>query len=189
MKTLLLALRMFVALTLLTGAIYPLAVTGMVQLLFAKQSRGSLVERDGQIVGSARLAQNFTNAAYFWPRPSAGDFATVPSGASNQGPTSADLKRAVAARAQHWRTALHLPPTALVPADLLLASGSGLDPDISPAAARFQIDRVAQARHFTPDQQRRLARLVEQRIEPPQLGFLGEPRVNVLLLNLALDSL
>lgn len=189
MKTILPALRMFTVLTLLTGIIYPLAVTGVARLLFPRQAQGSLIARDGELAGSELIAQSFTNAAYFWPRPSAGDFATVPSGASNKSPASADLKHAIEARAAQWRAAQHLPADAPVPADLLLASASGLDPHISPEAARFQINRVAAARHFTPEQQQRLAALVDRSVELPQLGFLGEPRVNVLKLNLAVDSL
>jgi potassium-transporting ATPase KdpC subunit len=189
MKTILPALRLFVVLTLLTGVVYPLAVTGVARLCLPGPAHGSQIERDGNVVGSELIAQCFTNAAYFWSRPSAGDFATVPSGASNKGPTSADLKQAVEQRAAKWREAQHLPPDAPVPPDLLLASGSGLDPHISPEAARIQIARVAQARHFTPEQERQLATLVDRSVEPPQLGFLGEPRVNVLKLNLALDSL
>ena len=180
---------MLLVLTVLTGVVYPLLVTAIAQVAFPRQANGSLVLMNGRVVGSMLLAQGSTNLANFWPRPSAAGFATVPSGASNKGPTSADLKRAVQERAAFLRRAHQLPPDAPVPADLLFASGSGLDPHISPQAARFQIARVAQARHFAAEQQQRLAQLVEQSIEPPQLGFLGEPRVNVLKLNLALDAL
>jgi K+-transporting ATPase ATPase C chain len=189
MKTILPALRLFAVLTLLTGAVYPLAVTGVARLCFPKPACGSLIERRGMVVGSGLIAQNFTNAAYFWPRPSSGGFATVPSAASNKGPTSKDLRQAVEDRAARWRQAERLPADAPVPAELLLASGSGLDPDISPEAARFQMERVARARGFTPEQRQRLSDLIEQSIEPPQLGILGEPRVNVLKLNLSVDSL
>ncbi|MCP5524086.1 MAG: potassium-transporting ATPase subunit KdpC [Verrucomicrobiales bacterium] len=182
MKTIVTALRLLLVLTLLTGVIYPLMVTGIAKTCFAKQAEGSLIRCQGVIIGSELIAQSFTNEACFWPRPSSADFATVPSGASNQGPTNRDLKRAIGERAARYRDAQ-------VPADLLLASGSGLDPHISPEAARFQMSRVTRARRLTPGQQRRLESLVEQSIEPPQLGILGEPRVNVLKLNLALDSL
>ena len=193
MKTFFPAVRLFIALTVLTGMIYPLLVTGIAKAVFPKQSGGSLVTANGQIVGSALLAQRLTADNYFWSRPSAGDdgtnYATVPSSASNLGPTSSNLVATVRARLASFRLANGLATNAPVPAEMVFASGSGLDPDISPEAARLQIDRVAKARKFSPEQKQKLAALVQQSIEPPQLGFLGEPRVNVLKLNLALDSL
>jgi K+-transporting ATPase ATPase C chain len=193
MKTFLPAVRLFIALAVLTGMIYPLLVTGIALAVFPKQSGGSLVTANGQIVGSALLAQRFSADNYFWPRPSAGDdgtnYATVPSSASNLGPTSSNLVAAVQSRLASFREANGLATNAPVPAEMVFASGSGLDPDISPAAARLQIDRVAKARHFSAAKTQKLAALVERSIEPPQFGFLGEPRVNVLKLNLALDSL
>jgi potassium-transporting ATPase KdpC subunit len=193
MKTLLPAIRMFIALTVLTGVIYPLIVTGIAQVIFSRQAEGSLVTVNGKIVGSELLAQRFGADNYFWPRPSAGDdgtnYATVASSASNLGPTSSNLIATVQARIASFQTANGLATNAIVPADMAFASGSGLDPHISPEAARLQINRVATARKFSPEQKNKLSTLVEQSIEPPQLGFLGEPRVNVLKLNLALDSL
>lgn len=182
-------LRLFAALTVLTGVLYPLAVTGLAQLFFHRQAEGSLITVDGKPVGSELLAQKTENPRYFWPRPSAGDYATVASGASNLGPSSDALKKAIADRAARLRAAC--PPAAdvLLPDDLLTASGSGLDPDISPAAARLQIDRVARARGFSGDRRQRLDDLVEAHMAGPQLGVLGEPRINVLLLNLAVDQL
>jgi K+-transporting ATPase ATPase C chain len=182
------ALRLFLALTLLTGIAYPLVVTGVARLCFPRQAGGSLLVRDGKVIGSELLAQSFTNLNVFWPRPSGADFATVPSGASNKGPTSAELKKAIEDRAAQLRAAHGLAADAPVPADLLTASGSGLDPHLSPDAARFQIERVAKARGFDAAGRTRLARLVEDHVEPPQLGFLGESRVNVLKLNLTLDA-
>ena len=128
MKTIITSLRLFAALTVLTGLVYPLLVTAITQAAFPRQVQGSLAVRHGGVVGSALLAQNFTNAIYFWPRPSAADFATVPSGAGNQGPTSAALKKTVEERAARLRSAHGLPTDAQVPPELLLASGSGLDP-------------------------------------------------------------
>lgn len=187
------ALRLFLALTLLTGVAYPLAVTVLAQAAFPRQARGSILMQGGRPVGSALLAQRFHGARYFWPRPSAGDngtnYATVPSAASNLGPTSRELRDRVLARAAAFRTAHGLPASAPVPAEMVFASGSGLDPHISPEAARWQTARVSTARQLTEDQRRKLSALVEQSVEPPQLGFLGEPRVNVLKLNLALDAL
>jgi potassium-transporting ATPase KdpC subunit len=187
------ALRMFLTLTLLTGVAYPLVVTVAAKVFFSRQANGSVVIVDGSIVGSELLAQRFTSEIYFWPRPSAGDdgtnYATVAAAASNKGPTASDLKSNVTARAVAFRQSHGLKPEAPVPSDMLFASGSGLDPHISPESARLQIERVAQARKFSAEQSQRLTSLVEKSIEQPQLEFLGEPRINVLKLNLALDLL
>jgi K+-transporting ATPase ATPase C chain len=172
------SIRIFLVLTLLTGIIYPLAMTGVAQLLFQKQANGSRIVENGNLIGSELLAQKFESPRYFWPRPSAADYATVASGASNKGPTSADLKKAIDERRATFGTD--------APVDFLTASGSGLDPHISPEAARSQIARVAAARNISIQ---KLSELVDRTIEPPQLGFLGEPRVNVLRLNRALDQL
>lgn len=181
-----LALRFFLALTLLTGVVYPLAVTGIAQTLFAWRAGGSLVRVDGRVAGSDLLAQKFSAARYFWPRPSSADYTTVPSGASNQGWTSAQLKKAVAER----RASLEAGGGSQgIPSELLFASASGLDPHISPAAAFYQLDRVAAVRGFDADRRQKLLALIGQKTEAPIWGFLGQPRINVLQLNLALDSL
>ena len=185
MRILLQSLRLTVVFTVLTGLVYPLAITGAAQLAFRDRANGSLVRRGGRVVGSALLAQKFESPRYFWPRPSAADFATVPSGASNLGPTSQALQSNVIARAVALRAAHQRPSDAAVPADLLFTSGSGLDPHISPAAARFQAARVAAARGVSED---RVRELTESFVDPAEWGCLGEPRVNVLLLNLALDD-
>jgi potassium-transporting ATPase KdpC subunit len=178
MKTILQSLRIYIILTLLTGILYPLAMTGVAQLLFPKQANGSRIIAGGKLVGSDLIVQKFESPKYFWPRPSSADYATFPSGASNKGPTSADLKKSIdERRAKFGKDA---------PVDLLTASGSGLDPHISPEATRLQISRVASARNMSIQQ---IAKIVDRTIEAPQLGFLGEPRVNVLKLNLALDQL
>jgi potassium-transporting ATPase KdpC subunit len=178
MKTILQSIRIYVLLTLLTGIIYPLAMTGVAQLLFPNQANGSRILDDGKIVGSELLAQKFESQVYFWPRPSAADYATVASGASNKGPTSADLKKSIDERREKFGSD--------APVDLLTASGSGLDPHISPEGARLQISRVAAARNVSIQ---KVSEVVDQTIESPQFGFLGEPRVNALKLNLALDRL
>ena len=178
MKVILQSLRIYVVLTLLTGIIYPLAMTGVAQLLFPNKANGSRIVENGKLVGSDLLAQKFESQKYFWPRPSAADYATVASGASNKGPTSADLKKSIDERRAKYGSD--------APVDLLTASGSGLDPHISPEAARSQIQRVADARGMSIQQ---ISALVDQVTEPPQFGFLGEPRVNVLRLNKALDQL
>lgn len=187
MTTLILqSLRLTLVFTVLTGLAYPLLVTGLAQALFKHQANGSLEVRKGQTVGSSLLAQGFESPRYFWPRPSASDFGTVPSGASNLGPTSQSLHSNVLARIEAVRSANALPAGAVIPADMAFQSGSGVDPHISPASASLQVTRVASARKVS---EAALEALVAQCTEPLQFGFLGEPRVNVLLLNLAIDRL
>ena len=173
-------------LTVLTGALYPLAVTGISWLFFRDKANGSVVARDGKVVGSSLFAQKFESDRYFWPRPSAADFATVASGASNLGLTSAKLQQQVAERAAKLREAHHLSADAPLAPDMIYTSGSGLDPHISPEAARLQAVRVAKARDLD---ERRVFQLLDRSIEGPQLTILGEPRVNVLKLNLELDAM
>jgi K+-transporting ATPase ATPase C chain len=174
-------------LTLVTGVAYPLLVTGIAQAIFPSQAHGSLIVKEGKVIGSALIGQPFDNPKYFWSRPSAtspfADNAGASSG-SNLSPTNPDLVKAVQGRVDALRTA-DPGNTAPVPADLVTASGSGLDPHISPAAALYQVPRVAKARKLTPGAVRAL---VERQTEGRFLGFLGEPRVNVLALNLALDE-
>ena len=185
MKLLIQAIRQTLLWTVVTGIMYPLVMTGIAQVAFKNQANGSLIVRDGQVVGSELIAQQFTGEKYFWPRPSAGSYATVPTGASNLGPTSAALQSNVATNLVAFRTGNKLPADAPVPADMVFTSASGLDPHISPEAARLQVSRVAAARKL-PDAT--VNALVERFVEPPQWGFLGQARVNVLALNVALDD-
>lgn len=189
MKLLIQALRLFLVLTLLTGVVYPVVVTVAAQLFFNHQANGSLVIKNGELAGSELLAQKFQGEGYFWPRPSAADFASIPSGASNWGPTSEALKDAVLKRAEMFSTANNLSKETVLPSDMVFASGSGLDPHISPEAARLQADRVAKARKLSEIKRQMLNKLIDQYTEIPQFGIFGEPRVNVFRLNLAVDSL
>lgn len=182
------ALMMLILLTVVTGVAYPLAVTGLAQALFPRQANGSLVERAGQPVGSSLIGQSFSDAKYFWGRPSA--TAPMPdngtaSGGSNLGPSNPALTDAARQRIAALRAA-DPGNTQPVPVDLVSASGSGLDPEISPAAADYQLDRVARSRGLSPE---RVRALVAANTTGRQFGLLGEPRVNVLLLNLALDRI
>lgn len=187
MKDFIIALRLLAFMTLLCGGLYPLLVTGIAQAAFPDQANGSIVHNaKGEVVGSALLAQRFRGDRYFWPRPSAGDYATVASGASNKGPASADLKKAVDER----RAALaQTAGNEAIPADLLFASGSGLDPHISKDAARLQVKRITQARKLESSKAAALYALIERHTQGPQWGIFGEERVSVLLLNLELDKI
>ena len=176
----------FVLLTVLTGIVYPLVVTGVAEAVFPAQAAGSLIERDGKTIGSSLIGQSFTDPQHFWGRPSA----TAPmannasaSGGANQGPLNPALVDAVKGRIEALRAA-DPGNRAPVPVDLVTSSASGLDPDISPAAALYQVARVARARDLPAA---RVEGLVRQHVQGPRWGLIGEPRVNVLALNLALD--
>lgn len=187
MKGIKTAVLLFGLLTLLTGVVYPMTVTIVAQLIFPQQSRGSLVfKSDGTAIGSALICQPFSDPKYFWPRPSATtDFPcnTMASGGSNLGPTNKDLIRQVAERVKPYRdTGIK----GVIPSELAMASGSGLDPHISPDGAILQIPRIALERHINEE---KVKALVVSHIEDRQFGFLGAPRVNVMKLNLALDRL
>ena len=186
------ALVASLALSAVTGIAYPLLVTGVAKTIFPRQAAGSHIIRDGQVIGSEWIGQSFTDPTHFWGRPSAtvdGDGKPLPynganSGASNQAPSNPDLKKAVEERIAALRAA-DPEATGPVPVDLVTSSASGLDPHISPAAAAFQVHRVAKARGLD---EARVRELVAAHTEGPQWGVLGEARVHVLKLNLALDQ-
>lgn len=182
------ALKLLVLMTVLTGLVYPLAITGLAQLLMPYQADGSLITKDGRIVGSKWIGQNFSSPKYFHGRPSAAGpdgYDGSSSGGSNLGPTNKQLIDSIKVKVDTVRKQNDLNATDPVPADWVTTSGSGLDPDISPSTARLQAKRIARVRGV--DLQT-VHTLIESRIQPRQFGFFGEPRVNVLELNLALDA-
>jgi K+-transporting ATPase ATPase C chain len=189
-ETLLVSLRATLVTIVLTALLYPLVVTGIAQTLFPTQANGSIVRGDdGTVIGSELFAQGFANPAYVWPRPSAGGYCVRPdsgeacSAGSNLGPTSKKLRDGAEAAAKSVRDA-NPDAKGEVPAELVTASGSGLDPHLSPASAGWQVPRIAKARGVSEE---RVQAVVSEYVEGRDLGFLGEPRVNVLRLNLALD--
>jgi potassium-transporting ATPase KdpC subunit len=181
------SIRALVVFTVITGVAYPLIVTGIAQVAFKSQANGSLIEKDGKILGSALIGQPFSDPKHFWSRGSGTSpmpYNGASSSGTNLGPTNPALKEAVEGRVKALRDA-GADPSKPVPTDLATASGSGLDPHISPAAAEYQIQRISKARKIPEE---RLRELVRKHTEGRQLGVLGEPRVNVLQLNLALDA-
>lgn len=181
MKTITTALRVLLTLSVLTGVIYPLFIYGVAELFFPWKANGSLILKNNKVVGSELIAQKFASNQYFYARPSADDYNTAPSAASNFGPTSQALKDAIDKRKSQYG--------ANAPAELLTTSGSGLDPHLSPESVLFQLDRVVAARGFNEAKKQKLVDTIERLTEEPWLGFLGAKKVNILKLNLALDEL
>ncbi len=190
MKTqLIIALKFLLVMTVLTGIVYPLFMTGLAQLCFHNKANGSLVMKDGKIVGSELIAQKFDSSIYFWSRPSAIDYNPVPSGASNFGPTSDKLKKQVIQRQTLFAAKNSITDITAIPKEMIFASGSGLDPHISPEAALCQLERVAIARNFNTAQKQKIQQLITDMKEGPQYFLFGEPRINVFKLNLAVDNI
>lgn len=181
------AIAMTLVLCVITGLVYPGVVTGLAHVLFPRQANGSLVTVNGRVIGSALIGQPFTRPEYFHPRPSAAGngYDPLASGGTNKGPTDAKLADTLIAQAVANEVTTDGAERGRIPADLVTSSASGLDPDISPASARLQVPRVAKARGV---REARVAAILAQHVQGRQFGFFGEPRVNVLLLNIAVDS-
>ncbi len=189
MKTLLVTLKIFLFFTVVTGIIYPLIVTGIVQLAFPSRANGSLITVNNKMVGSELIGQRFDSIVYFSSRPSATSYNPLPSGGSNLGLTSLKLKHAVDSLRNRFISINHLDEHATVPSEMLFASASGLDPHISPEAALLQVERIVKIRKFDDSRKQLLLRSIEELAQSPQYAFLGEKRINVLLLNLRLDKI
>jgi len=189
MKTLIISLKIFLFFTVLTGFIYPLLVTGIVQLTFPAKANGSLISRDHKIVGSELIGQHFDSAIYFSSRPSATTYNPLPSGGSNFGLTNEKLKHSVDSIKVQFIIFNQLDPNSTIPSEMLFASASGLDPHISQKAALLQVDRIARARNFDFDNKQKIIQCVKSMSEAPQFLCLGEERINVLLLNLEIDKI
>lgn len=188
-KQLLIAVKIFILFTVLLGVIYPLVITGFAQLFFPAKANGSLIVANNKVVGSKLIGQNFTSELYFSSRPSAIEYNPIPSGGSNLGLTSEKLKQQVADRKLQFIKNNRLAENVPVPSEMLFASASGLDPHISPAAARFQVERISEARKFDNARKQQLFQSINKLTEVPQFLFLGETRINVLQLNIELDLL
>lgn len=189
MKTLVIALKIFVYMTILTGVVYPLLVTGVAKVVFSDKANGSMLMNENKLIGSTLIGQNFDSAIYFSGRPSATSYNPLPSGGSNLGPLNEKLKLLTDERRHQFIQFNQLDSLTEVPSEMLFASASGLDPHISPQSASLQVARVAGARGLDAEQQLQLKQLVDNLTEKPQYGLLGEKRINVLLLNRETDLL
>jgi K+-transporting ATPase ATPase C chain len=183
------ALKFLFVMTILMGIIYPLFMTGVAQLTYPSKANGSLILKEGKIIGSELIGQKFDSSIYFWSRPSATSYNPIPSGASNYGPTSDTLKKQVGARRVLFGKMNSIPDLLSIPKEMIFASGSGLDPHISPEAALMQVDRISQSRHFDNTRKERLLKYIKDITEGPEFFLFGEPRINVLVLNLELDKI
>lgn len=189
MKTLIVSLKIFLFFTVLTGIIYPLFVTGIAQIVIPSKANGSMIIKDNKAIGSELIGQQFDSSIYFTSRPSANSYNTLPSGGTNYGLTNSKLKKLVDVRRRKFIAFNQLDSLVEIPSEMLFASASGLDPHISPEAALLQVDRIAKVRGFSPSQKQQLIDLLHNKSEKPQFTLLGEPRINVLALNLDLDNL
>lgn len=188
-KILINSLTSLILFTIITGIIYPLLITGVSKLFFSYQADGSLIKVNDKVVGSELIGQKFDKAIYFSSRPSAVDNNPMPSGATNWGPTSDTLKKTVEMRRKNYESSNNLTQNIYIPDDAIFASGSGVDPDVSVENAKLQVNRISKARNFDDNKLKKLEELVNSMISKPQLGILGEYRINVLKLNMMLDKL
>jgi potassium-transporting ATPase KdpC subunit len=188
-KQLLITVKYFAAITIVTGIIYPLFITLISIIVFPGKASGSLIEKDGKIIGSELIGQKFESDKYFWSRPSAVDYNPAPSSGSNLGPTSAALKKSYEERKKNFIEKNMIKDASTIPNEMFFASGSGVDPHISPLSAMLQVERVSKARNFDQFRKEKLILLINSLTEKPQFGFLGNSVVNILLLNLKLNKL
>lgn len=189
MRTVFVSIRLFLLFTVITGILYPGLVTGIARLFFPKKADGSLVSIDGKIVGSTLIGQPFDSCIYFSSRPSATNYDPLPSGGSNYSLTNKKLITLVAAREKKFAADNSLDSSAEIPAEMLFASASGLDPHISPNAALLQVNRISKARNFNESQNQKLKQLVKNQTESASIFWFGKERINVLLLNLELEKI
>jgi K+-transporting ATPase ATPase C chain len=183
------ALKFLLIMTVLTGIIYPFIMTGMAQLTFPAKANGSLLMKDGKIIGSELIGQKSDSSIYFWSRPSAIGYNPVPSGGSNYGPTSDTLKKLVTARRVLFAEMNSISDIMSIPKEMIFASASGLDPHISPQAALMQVERISKARQFDNSEREKLLKIINELTEGPQFLFFGEQRINVLSLNIELNKI
>jgi K+-transporting ATPase ATPase C chain len=183
------ALKFLLIMTILTGVIYPLVMTGTAQLFYPSKANGSLIMKDSRIIGSELIGQNSDSTIYFWSRPSAIGYNPVPSGASNLGPTSDALHKLVTSRLDFFARSNSINDKLTIPKEMIFASASGLDPHISPEGALIQVERITNARHLDNLRKEKLIRKIKDLTEPPQFLILGEERINVLTLNIELNKI
>lgn len=183
------SLKIFLVLTVITGLIYPLFITFIAQVIFPYEASGSVIKKEGKLIGSELIGQKFVSDKYFWSRPSAINYNPMPSGASNFGMTSAKLKSLFDERKKEFAEKNYINDADLIPNEILFASASGVDPHITAEAAFLQVERIAIARNFDEHRKQSINKLISSLTEKPQFGFLGRPTVNVLLLNIELDKI
>ena len=183
------ALKFLLLFTILTGIIYPLVMTGIGQLIFPFKANGSLILKDGNVIGSELIGQKFDSTIYFWSRPSVIGYNPIPSGASNYGPTSDALKNMVTMRREYFASMNSIKDVLSIPKEMIFASASGLDPHISPEGALMQVDRITKARYFNNTEKEKLIKKIKDLTEAPQFLLLGEERINVLNLNIELNKI
>jgi K+-transporting ATPase ATPase C chain len=188
-KQIIITLKYFLIITILTGIIYPLFITVISIIIFPDKASGSIIEKDGKIIGSKLIGQKFESDKYFWSRPSAIDYNPMPSGGSNSGPTSAALQKFYQDKQKNFSEKNSVKDISSVPNEMFFASASGVDPNISPISALIQVERIVKARKLNKAKNEKVIELIDSLTEKPQFGFLGNEVVNVLLLNIELDKL